>query len=446
MDAREILTEGAAPEARGALPALPPEACAELLERFRGCPDFAEFGRLVLERAVNGLLSAAADAACGAPMGKRDPEGRENTRNGYRDRSLNTSLGKLALRIPKLREGSFFPEEILTRWCRTDAALAAAVAEMYVCGVSTRKVEAVARAMGLESLSRSQVSDLCASLDGDVEAFMSRPLGPCYYLWLDATYVPVRESGRAESRAVVTAIGVGPSGGKEFLGMSVFDTETEAGWSEFLGSLVSRGLSDVQLVVSDAHRGLVAAIASRLQGASWQRCVTHLMRNVGSHLSRKSDQARAVELMRAAFAQADPLLAGAVYRRACDEVCAMSDAAGRCMADAEGSALAFMQFPREHWPKIRTNNVQERANAEIKRRTRVVGTFPTTASLVRLVGAVLAEESESWSRYHMFSEASAARALDRLPRREPSRDELRDIGARAEAIVRAALDRADARK
>lgn len=254
------------------------------------CTDLQAFGRRMLELLANAAMSAKADEACNAPYGERD-EGRVNSRNGYRERGLSTAAGDVTLKIPKLRRGSFFPEDLIERYCRVDRALVAAVAEMYVMGISTRKVEAVAGELGVRSMSKSQVSRLCECLDAEVDAFRRQRFDGVRfaYLWLDATYVKCRVEGRSASQAVVTAIGLDDTGHKRFVGVDCVDTESHAGWKAFLSGLRARGVDGVRLVVSDAHEGLAKAIAETFQGAAWQRCVTHLMRNVAGRIHRKDD-------------------------------------------------------------------------------------------------------------------------------------------------------------
>lgn len=424
-----------------------PESREALLALVRGCSDLREVTARVTELALNALMSAEADGLCGARWGERS-EGRVNSRNGYRERGLSTTAGDITLRIPKLRTGSYFPDGLIERFRRADAALAACAAEMYVNGVSTRKVEAVARQMGVDSMSRPQVSRLRGSLDAEVSALLSRPLGDqryCY-LWIDATWVRCRVDGKSVSQAVAAAIALGEDGRKHLVGLDVVDTESRASWRAFLSSIAARGLSGAQLVVSDAHGGLVAAVGEVFQGASWQRCVTHLVRDVCGHVARRADRAAAAELVRASLRQRDPLTARACLLRAADEVSRLSAAAGDCLAGAVDDALAFMAFPELHWPKIRTNNVQERANREIKRRYRVVQSFPSRESLVRLVGAVMCEEEDAWAHQRAFSPESTARAWDARAPRVPTAAELKAADAAAERIVAEALDRARAGK
>ena len=424
-----------------------PTAREVLLGLIEGCQDLREATARLTERALNALMSLQADEACGARWGERS-EGRVNSRNGYRERPLATAAGDVTLEIPKLRRGSYFPERILARWSRADAALAAAVAEVYVNGVATRKVEAVAEALGVSSMSKDQVSRICADLDAEVGEFRCRPLDDrryCY-LWLDATWVRCRVSGRSVSQAVVTAIALGDDGRKHFVGLDLVDTESREDWLRFLRSLRSRGISGVVLVVSDACPGLSSAVAEVFPGAAWQRCVTHLMRDVRGHVHNRADQARATELMKAVFRQGDRLVAHACLRRAADGISSFCPAAGRCLAEAGDAALTYLAFPAEHRAKIRTNNVQERANREIKRRYREVQSFPSRESLVRLVGAVLVEEEDAWAQQRTFSEASVARAWDARDEPVPTELELRAADRRAEAVIADALDRAAGRK
>lgn len=424
-----------------------PVARRVLLDLLEGCQDLREATARLTETVLNALMSMQADEACGAGWGERS-QGRVNSRNGYRERSLSTTAGELRLRVPKLRRGSYFPDGMLTRWGRADAALAAAVAEMYVQGVSTRKVEAVAAELGLDSMSSSRVSSMCASLDAEVEEFRTRPLDwqRWCYLWLDATWVRCRVDGRAASQAVVTAIALGEDGCKHLCGVDVLDTESHADWESFLRNLRSRGMQGVQLVVSDAHGGLRRAIDEQFQGASWQRCTVHLLRDVRGHVHNRDDEARATGLARAVFAQHDPLVARAVLRLAVERISSFSRNAAACLESAGEDCLTYMDFPAAHWAKIRTNNVQERANREIKRRTRVVQTFPSRESLVRLVGAVLAEEEDTWSQHRVFSPESTARAWSERRRGVPTELELRTAERRAADVIAQALDQTNGKQ
>lgn len=423
------------------LPFESPEVKGAALAALEECTDLQAFGRRMLELLVNSAMSAKADEACNAAYGERDP-GRSNSRNGYRPRGLKTSVGDIELRIPKLRAGSFFPEDVIERYCRVDRALVAAVAEMYVMGISTRKVEEVAARLGVRSMSKSEVSRLCSSLDAEVAAFRSQRFDGVRfaYLWLDATYVRCRVDGRSASQAVVTAIGLDETGHKRFLGVECMDAESYAGWREFLSGLRGRGVDGVVLVVSDAHEGLARAVSETFCGAAWQRCVTHLMRNVASHIHRREAQRRALAALKAAFAQKSPLLVRACYQRATEEVAAMSPAAGRALLEAEDAALAYLAFPASHRSKIRTNNVQERANREIKRRTRVVQSFPSRESLIRLVGAALIEAEADWSARCVISRPSLAHAWKARGQEPPTAEELEAARETARRIIAAAVD------
>lgn len=363
----------------------------------------------------NAAMSAKADEACNADYGKRDP-GRANSRNGYRPRRLVTQEGELSLRIPKLGSGSFFPEDVIERYCRLDRALVACVAETYVMGVSTRKVEAVAGELGMSSMLKSQVSRLCEVLDAEVAAFRSQRFDGARfaYLYLDATCVKCRVGGRSASQAVVTAIGLDETGHNRFVGVDCLDAEAHAGRKGFLADLRARGVEGgprgIRLMVSDEHAGLVRAVEEVFQDSAHQRRVTHLMRNVAGRIRRKADEKRAREAMRATFAQKSPLMVRACYQGAMEEIAKLTTAAGRVLLEVEDEALAYLAFPNSHWPKIRTNNVQERAMREIKRRTRVVQSFPSRTSLVRLVGAALIEADEEWSARCTVAPASLAHA------------------------------------
>lgn len=351
----------------------------EAARLWQECGDAREFACRVLGSVMNALMDSEAQQMCGASRNERS-DGRENSRNGYRPRSLKTAVGDVELEIPKLRHGTYYPEGMLARWSRVDTSVAAIVQEMYVCGVSTRKVERVASKLGISSLSSSEVSSLCSDLDAEVAEFRRRDLSgtPCCYLWLDATYMSCRVGSSVVSQGVVTAIGLGADGRKHFLGCDVVDTESEDSWAAFLGGLRERGLAGVRLVVSDSHAGLVAAVSRLFQGCAWQRCVTHLQRNLQSACSGRPEDSKAAvrDLVHAAVYQDDPDLARCVWAEAAPWVASVSARAGEVFEQAEDSALAFTAFPRAHWAKLRTNNVQERANREIKRRYRVVQSIP----------------------------------------------------------------------
>lgn len=402
-----------------------------------GSINMQELIRGLAEQVANGIMDAEADQAC---------EASGNSRNGYRERKLKTCVGELTLRVPKLRSGSFFPEDVIERHRRVDRALAAAVAEMYAAGTSTRKVQRVAERMGVSRLGRDQVSAICASLDADVDELVRRRLdgGDVPYLWLDATYVKCRREGRVASTAVVTAIGCDEGGWRHVLGVSVVDTESYDSWLAFLRSVRERGVSGVRLVVSDAHPGLVRAAAEVFQGAAWQRCVVHLMRDCMREAGSRSARRRAGRVLSPVFRAKDAASVAAMYHVACEMLEGFCPAAARVLEEAEPDALAYLDFPPSHWKRLRTNNVQERANREIKRRSRVVQVFPSVASLVRLAGAVMCEQDEAWSRSRYFSEARMrelyAEGAPRPPAAPAAPAELEEFARRA---IEASMELAD---
>lgn len=416
------------------------EQRAQVMAVFEECGDLREFGCRLLEAVMNSAMDAEAQGLCGAARGERGG-GRTNSRNGYRPRTLKTAAGDLDLRIPKLRRGTYFPEGILGRYTRVEASVVAIVREAFVAGVSTRKLERLAEALGVSSLSSSEVSRLCAELDAAAEEFRTRPIeGPSPYVWLDATYMKCQVDGRYVSQALVTAIGLDADGRKRFLGADCVDAESRESWAAFLGGLRDRGLSGVELVVSDAHAGLVAAVREVLCGCSWQRCVTHLQRDLQGHVRTRAGKAALADLVRLACSQEDPVLARAVWEEAAPRVEGLSRAAGEAFASAREDALAFMAFPREHWPKIRTNNQQERANREIKRRYRSVQAFPSRGSMMRLTCAVLMGEEGRWQAARMFSPESLARAKA-APEGAPGDGRLAAARLYAAEAVRAVVDR-----
>jgi len=383
----ESIAEGAAAQAAAAMP------------RFDdGLINMQELLRLLAEQVANGIMDSEADQLCGETG---------NSRNGYRERMLKTCVGELTLRVPKLRSGSFFPEDVIERYQRVDRALAAAVAEMYAGGTSTRKVQRVAERMGVSRLSKDQVSAICACLDADVDELVGRPLSGAAmpYVWLDATYVKCRREGRVASTAVVTAIGCDEGGWRRVLGMAVVDTESYDSWLGFLRSLRDRGVAGVRLVVSDAHKGLTRAIGEVFQGAAWQRCVVHLVRGCVREAGSWQLRKRVARVVAPVFRAKDAAAAVAMYHAARDMLRGICPKAADVLEEAEPDALAYLDLPASHWRRLRTNNVQERANREIKRRSRVVQVFPSEASLMRLAGAVMCDMDEAWSSSRYFSEA-----------------------------------------
>jgi len=353
------------------------------------------------------LMAAEVDAVVGAGWGEHSAE-RVNLRNGYRSRPWDTRVGTIDLAIPKLRHDSYFPGWLLDPRRRAEKALVAVVAECYVRGVSTRRVDGLVKTLGIESLSKSQVSRMAAELDEMVTEFRNRPLdaGPYTYVWMDALTQKVREGGRIINVAVVIAVGVNADGHREVLGLDVITTEDGAGWLAFLRGLVARGLNGVALVISDAHPGLVDAIASTLPGSTWQRCRTHYMRNLLTRVP-KSAQAMVATLVRTIFAQPDRKTVLAQFDRVVTRLLEQFPDAADHLTDAAGDLLAFAAFPKEHWRQIWSNNPQERLNKELRRRSDVVGIFPNRDAVIRLVGAVLAEQHDEWAvaRRYMAAES-----------------------------------------
>jgi transposase-like protein len=348
------------------------------------------------------LMSAEADQHCGADYGVRSPE-RVNSRNGYRTREWDTRAGTMELAIPKLRSGSYFPEWLLAHRRRAEQALVTVVATSYLLGVSTRRVEKLAEQLGIKSLSKSQVSEMAAHLDAQVKAFRERPLdaGPYTFVAMDALTMKVRENGRIVNVHALIATGVNNDGHREVLGLDVASQEDGAGWLAFLRGLVARGLAGVSLVTSDAHTGLTAATASALPGASWQRCRTHYLRNLLTKVPR-SAQPGVATLVRTIFDQADAATVAEQFGKVVDTLHDKLPAAADHLDQARDELLAFTAFPRELWKQIWSNNPQERLNKEIRRRTDVVGIFPNRAAIIRLVGAVLAEQTDEWAEGHRY--------------------------------------------
>ena len=371
-----------------------------------------DFIREALSTLVHVIMEIEAKQKTGASRYERTTK-RITYRNGYRIRAWDTRVGRLELRIPKLRRGSYYPSFLEPRR-RAEKALLSVIQEAYVHGVSTRKVEELVRALGLGGISKSEVSRVCAELDKEIRSFLTRPLTGRYpYVWLDAMYVKVREEGRVVNMALVIATGVKETGEREFLGLDVGLSESEEYWTEFLRGLVARGLGGVLLVISDAHEGLRQAIAKVLQGASWQRCRVHFMRNLLAHVPKAAQQMVAA-MVRTIFAQPDQAAAKAQLARVAESLRSRYPKVAGMLLAAEEEVLAYMAFPPEHWRQIHSTNPLERLNAEFARRFDVVGIFPNREAAVRLAGAVAQEQQDEWlvSKRRYFSLASMAKLYE----------------------------------
>lgn len=367
--------------------------------------------REMLATMVQELMGAEAQELCGAEYGERSSE-RSNSRNGYRERDWDTRVGSISLAVPKLRQGSYFPAWLLEPRRRAERALVSVIAQAYLAGVSTRRVEGLVQTLGIERLSKSQVSVMAKSLDGMVDEFRHRPLdaGPYTYLWIDALTQRCREGGRVVNVCTAIATGVNADGYREILGIDVFTAEDGAAWTSFLRGLGARGLSGVRLVISDDHLGLKQAIGAVLPGAAWQRCRVHFVRNLLTRVP-KSAGTLVATLVRSIFAQPDQAAVWAQHARMVDQLLERFTEAATLLAEAGPDVLAFASFPREHWRQIWSNNPQERLNKEVRRRTDVVGIFPDRPAIVRLVGAVLAEQHDEWlvaSRRYLSGESLKA--------------------------------------
>jgi putative transposase len=365
---------------------------AEHLERAE--PDLL---RSMLHAFVQALMSAEADALCGAPYGARSAD-RTNSRNGYRTREFDTRAGTVEVAIPKLREGSYFPDWLLERRKRAERALVSVVATSYLLGVSTRRMEKLVETLGITRLSKSQVSVMARELDEQVADFRSRPLdaGPYTFVAADGLTMKVREGGRVVNVHVLTATGINADGHREILGVDVTSAEDGAGWLAFFRDLTARGLSGVSLVTSDAHSGLVAALGATLPGASWQRCRTHYAANLMA-ATPKASWGWVKALLHSVYDQPDAPAVHAQFDRIVDALTEKLPKVAEHLEAARDDILAFTAYPKELWRQIWSNNPQERLNREIRRRTDVVGIFPNREALIRLVGAVLAEQHDEWA-------------------------------------------------
>jgi len=386
--------------------------------RKAGIDGDVDFLRESVQIMAEALMEMEVAEKTGAERYQRS-EGRTNSRNGYRPtRPWNTRVGQIPLRIPKLRRGSYFPSLLEPRRL-AEQALVSVVQEAYVHGVSTRKVDDLVKAMGLDGIDKSTVSRLCKELDGQVERFRQRPLGANYpYMWLDATYLKVRENGRVQGMALVVAIGVKETGEREVLGVDLGPAEDATFWLGFLRSLVARGLRGLQLVISDAHEGLKQAIGAALGGASWQRCTVHFMRNALSYVP-KTAQPVVAAAIRTIFAQPDQASARDQLGRVADSLETRFPRVAALLYQAQEDVLAYMAFPTEHHRQIRSTNPLERLNKELKRRADVVGIFPNWEAAVRLMGAVLAEQHDEWAVGRRYFSQESMNNLQKAPQALP---------------------------
>ena len=386
-------------------------ALAELVEKGADADLLREMIQYVAQR----MMDMDVEGLCAAGYAERSPD-RLNSRNGYRERLWETRAGSVDLKIPKLRKGSYFPGFLEPR--RTaEKALAAVIQEAYVQGVSTRSVDELVKAMGMSGISKSQVSRLCTEIDERVNAFLNRPIeGDWPYLWIDATYLKVREAGRIVSVAVIIAVAVNTDGTREVLGMAIGPSEAEPFWTSFLRSLTRRGLRGVKLVISDAHLGIKAAVAKVLK-STWQRCRVHFLRTALAHAG-KGQRQMVLALINTVFAQDTHEAAVEQWRVVADQLRAKFPKLATLMDEAEPDVLAFMTFPKAHRVQIHSTNPLERLNAEIKRRTDVVGIFPNEAAITRLVGALLLEHNDEWQLQRRYLQLEGLQALtDNQPAR-----------------------------
>ena len=382
----------------------------------------SDFLREAVHLLAQGVMEAEVTELTGVPKGARAPDRRLTSRNGYRDRRWDTRVGSIELSIPRVRDGSYFPSLLEPRR-RAERALLAVVQEAYVLGVSTRRVDELVQSLGITGISRSEVSRICAALDAEVATFRNRPLAEAYpYVFFDATYLKVREAGRVVSMAALVATGVAMSGERRVLGIELDRGNDEgSAWPAFIRSLVLRGLHGVRLVISDDHAGLVKAIREQLLGSGWQRCRVHFSRNA-QDLVPRSARGMIASAVRAVFEQPDEAAAHEQLGHIAESLGARFPAVARLLLDAEPDLLAHFTFPETHRRQIRSTNPLERLNKEIKRRTAVVGIFPSRASVIRLVGMILAEQDDEWQDGRRYFRPETMTAIDAVvEERRPAR-------------------------
>jgi putative transposase len=378
----------------------------ELLQK----QDQGDFLRTIAEAVLQLIMEADVEGLIGAGRHER-AENRTTWRNGYRERTLDTRLGTLNLKVPKLRQGSYFPSFLEARKM-SEQALVAVIQEAWIGGVSTRRVDDLVQAMGLSGISKSTVSKLCKDIDERVSEFLNRPLtGEWPYVWLDATYLKQRQGGRIISVAAIIAVAANTEGRREIIGLGIGPSEAETFWTDFLRSLRARGLDGVRLVISDAHTGLKAAI-SRVFDATWQRCRVHWMRNALAHVS-KGQHTVVAAAIRQAFDQPDRLHAGETWRHVANQLRSRWPKLAQLMDDSEHDVLAYMAFPRQHRTKLHSTNPIERLNKEVKRRADVVGIFPNEPAIIRLIGAVLFEMNDEWLIQNRYMQVEAFEQIDK---------------------------------
>ena len=416
-----------------------PEPGDVLLEFLDSASSLCDMTDTTMAAVPDEIMSTRADEACGAEYGARSDR-RVNSRGGYRSRRLDTTVGTPGPRAPRPGSGSYFPTDLPGRRSRTDRALAAAVAETCAAGTSTRKAGRVAAKFGVESLSRDQVSRLCAVIDGEVGAHPARDWSAMRLdcLFPGATYAGCRVSGRVRSEALAAAIGVGDDGRKHFVGLACANAESYASWRGFPRDLEGRGVRNVRLVTSDAHDGLAGAIRDACPEATWQRRVVHARRDVLAKVDGRETQRRARAVMSPIFRESDPTLVRAPCHEAAGGLASFAPGASRVLEDAEVDALAYLSFPREHRIKIRTNNVQERTSCEPRRRTKVVQTFPSTGSVLRLLGGIVDEVNADWASENLFMSKESLRpvlGLERAENRIEGFAPSEEARARAEAVM-----------